>query len=192
MPEHKQNTQVNQISISSTSNGQNSTKFDPSLFIVPVTQPKPIVSVPENLEVCILDNIGKECKRKWGDIVEEGEWAMSDEEWEEFRQELANPFDGSSLYHLFEETDQPDPQKKLEWGLSKFIVSDSYAKPIVNMPSESQVCQTDQVVCITGMVNTLGYVNPDEQKDWQERWEEICADPLDGISLLLLFEEAET
>lgn len=165
MPEHKPNAQLNQITISSTINGQSSTKYDPSQYIIPATEPKPIVLIPVDSEVCVLENT----KPKWGDVVETSEWAMNDDEWEELRLELADPLDGFSVCSLFERSEW-DPMST-EWqfvedaGLSafapdKFIIPDFCAKPMVEIPMQCQVCRIDRVVCAAGMIHTIGYVDP--------------------------------
>ncbi|KAH7836661.1 hypothetical protein Vadar_004049 [Vaccinium darrowii] len=162
MPEHKSNTQINQISLSSTLNDLGSTKFNPSLYIIPDTEPKPLVPVPEDLGILFLGSVKPKTKPTWADMAESEEWAMNDQGWEKFRQ---------------------------EWDPSQFIIPDSHAKPVVSIPTGPSICRIDKVVCIAGMVHTLEYVELSEQEDWRERWEAICADPLDAVSLPTLFEE---
>jgi hypothetical protein len=51
MPQHNSSLQVGHISLSSTQNNLSSTIFNPTLYIIPANQTKPILSIPSEPEV---------------------------------------------------------------------------------------------------------------------------------------------
>lgn len=77
MPKHKPNVQINQISLSPTSNNPSSSKFDPSLYIIPASEPEPIILMPEDLRICFLEST-KAQKPRWAEVTENKKWAMDD------------------------------------------------------------------------------------------------------------------
>ncbi|KAI8559667.1 hypothetical protein RHMOL_Rhmol04G0191300 [Rhododendron molle] len=73
LPQHNSNPFVSQISITSTQINPSSTIFNPSHYIIPENQPKPIVSVPSEPEVNMMA-VGRAIEVFTADI-----WVDSDE-----------------------------------------------------------------------------------------------------------------
>ncbi|KAF7139212.1 hypothetical protein RHSIM_Rhsim07G0164800 [Rhododendron simsii] len=106
---------------------------DPSKFIVPDTEPKPIVYVPEEPEVLFLGSFEMENRhlmegwyeRETVEFLMGGEPTVGDETWSDFVQNWesfqANPLDGYSLYGLFQEPEPVEEEERLDEELHSFV-----------------------------------------------------------------------
>lgn len=128
LPKHS-NPQVNNIDLEPS--------FDPSQYIIPETQPKPIVEVLTGDAICMIQTLDWVFELRWQSTIEtfqdienraliDGVWPAPEledvqelengawrEEWEE-RQ--ADPFNGYSLYTLFLELELADEEEHdWEW-----------------------------------------------------------------------------
>ncbi|KAI8571778.1 hypothetical protein RHMOL_Rhmol01G0145400 [Rhododendron molle] len=128
LPKHS-NTHTNHISLASP--------FNPSLYIIPTTQPKPIVELPIEDAVCALETVEWDFQRRWDDqandffavehrVLITGVWPMAldpyqveELEHEDWRQDweemMADPFDGYSLFALFLEPEPVEEEDEWEW-----------------------------------------------------------------------------
>lgn len=139
LQKHAQNPQVNHVSL-------NSTKFNPSQYIVPLTKPRPIAQIPEEGGVHYVKDMEYEWTIKWGTLVDE--W-LEREAGEIYAENQPEPM-GDSL-GIFQVND--------EW-LDIDVININEDEPEWDpMPNEWQMIKKD--------------------------------DPLDYVTLLLLFMEYE-
>ncbi|KAF7140221.1 hypothetical protein RHSIM_Rhsim06G0111000 [Rhododendron simsii] len=106
---------------------------DPSKFIVPDTEPKPIVYVPEEPEVLFFGSfeMGNRhlmegwTERETAEFLIRGEPTVGDETWSDFVQNWesfqANPLDGYSLYGLFQEPEPVEEEERMDEELHSFV-----------------------------------------------------------------------
>ncbi|KAI8568358.1 hypothetical protein RHMOL_Rhmol02G0191900 [Rhododendron molle] len=123
LPQHNSPFRLNQITLAKN---QNLPEFDPTLFIVPDTEPRPVVEIPEETALCFL----WEWEDTWGELITDWEeleaanFQRNDDPlfeagWEVNWQNIhADPLDGFSLYALFENQVEAYQvfQEMPEWG----------------------------------------------------------------------------
>lgn len=104
--------------------------LDPSKFIVPDTEPKPIVYVPEEPEVLFFEIEHAHLMEGWTEremvgffmggklIVDNENWGDFVQNWESIQ---ANPLDGYSPYGLFEEPELVTKEEEMVEELHSFV-----------------------------------------------------------------------
>ncbi|KAI8530219.1 hypothetical protein RHMOL_Rhmol11G0039000 [Rhododendron molle] len=151
---------------------------NPSKFIVPDTEPKPIVYVSEELEVLFFEMENGHLMEGWTEretvaFLMEGEPIVDNENWGDFMRNWesiqADPLDGYSLYSLFEEPELVTEEEEMVEGWHSFMAFDESS------------CGPFEDSYHTGHRE---YVAFDKQEGGMED-----VSPLDGITLRLLWKD---
>ncbi|KAF7143230.1 hypothetical protein RHSIM_Rhsim05G0118900 [Rhododendron simsii] len=165
---------------------------DPSKFIVPDTEPKPIVYVPKKPEVLFLGSFEMENRhlmegwneRETVEFFMGGEPIIGDETWSDFVQNWesfqANPFDGYSLYGLFQELEPVEEEERMDEELHSFVPPMTFDESSRGHFEDAHHTGHEEYAAF----DTNQFIQVPEGYEQKGGMEDMC--PLDGVTLPLL------
>ncbi|KAF7112390.1 hypothetical protein RHSIM_RhsimUnG0234000 [Rhododendron simsii] len=162
---------------------------DPSKFIVPDTEPKPVVYVPEVPEVLFLGSFEMENRRLMEAWAERetmgGELTVGDETWSDFVQNWesfqANPLDRYSLYGLFQESELVEEEERMDEELHSFVPPMTFDESSRGHFEDAHHTGHEEYAAF----DTNQFIQAPEGYEQKDGMEDMC--PLDGVTLPLLW-----
>ncbi|KAG5544276.1 hypothetical protein RHGRI_016882 [Rhododendron griersonianum] len=161
---------------------------DPSKFIVPDTEPRPIVYIPEEPEVLFFESFEMEnghlmeswTERETMGFFMGGEPIIDDENWESFQ---AGPLDGYSLHGLFQEPELVTKGEEMVEELHSFVPPMAFDESSRGPFEDSYHTGHEEYVAF----NTNQFIQVLEGYKQEGGIEDVT--PLDGITPPLLWKD---